>query len=256
MKTKISGLLVTALGLALLVYSAARSLDFISLTLPPDKQVLAWFGLAALDGGLVLWLLHFLYSARGAWQRGIALLMIVIDFLGAAGMFTLDTLYRTGEAGMTTTLSPESIRAAVLALSGVIALNVAATVATHVLDPEARRQMAAEEAQDAIQEAALTKLTEQAPNLAAELAPILAQDYLARTRARYLSLLGNGPGIIDGGKLGDPQPEKRRANPFVLGWAHPRRTPTNGKAVYNAETEQPAGELQEVDTPKGSGARG
>jgi hypothetical protein len=49
----ISSLAVLFLGAALLVYSASRSLDFISLTLPPDRKILAWFAIAALDGGLV-----------------------------------------------------------------------------------------------------------------------------------------------------------------------------------------------------------
>jgi hypothetical protein len=48
---KIGVLLVTLLGGALLVYSASRSLDFIELTLPDDRKILAYFGLAALAGG-------------------------------------------------------------------------------------------------------------------------------------------------------------------------------------------------------------
>lgn len=255
MTRKISGLLITLLGLALLVYSASRSLDFITMTLPQDKQILAWFGLAALDGGLVLWLLHFLNSARGAWQRGIALLMVVIDFLGAAVMFTLDTLYRTGEAGMTAALGPGEIRAAVLALSGVIALNVAATVANHLLDPAARRAMAAEEAQDAIEEAAIKKITEEAPALAARLAPTLASDYLTRLSGRYTALLGDGPGMIDG-KLSDPaqpqatQPERRR-NPLA-GWGkRPQRAPITYNATATAPTLDPEG--SDFLSPSGNG---
>jgi hypothetical protein len=57
---KIGALLVTVLGGALLVYSATRSLDFIELTLPEDRKILAYFGLAALDGGIVAWLLSYL----------------------------------------------------------------------------------------------------------------------------------------------------------------------------------------------------
>ncbi len=50
---KLGQISATVLAGLLLVYSATRSLDFISLTLPADKQILAWFGLAALDGGLI-----------------------------------------------------------------------------------------------------------------------------------------------------------------------------------------------------------
>lgn len=250
MRKNLSLLLVTSLGLALLIYSAARSLDFIGMTLPPDKQVLAWFGLAALDGGLVLWLLHYLYSARGAWQRGIALLMVVIDFLGAAAMFTLDTLYRTGEAGITTALSAPAIRGAVLALSGVIALNIAATVANHILDPDSRRQAAAQEAEDEIEEAAIKTISEHAPALAAELAPTLAADYLARTRARYLALLGDGGGMIDG-KLTDPKPAAER-QPTTPPAFVPKTPATNGNGRTYASEAQAGAEL--APSPKAPAA--
>ena len=65
MLKKIGVLFITVLGGALLIYSATRSLDFISLTLPKDRQVLAYFGLAALDGGILAWLLSYLYGSRG-----------------------------------------------------------------------------------------------------------------------------------------------------------------------------------------------
>lgn len=90
---KIGMLLVTILGGALLVYSATRSLDFIELTLPEDRKILAYFGLAALDGGLIAWLLSYLYGSRGGWQRAISILMVCVDVIGAVSMFTLDTLY-------------------------------------------------------------------------------------------------------------------------------------------------------------------
>lgn len=189
MKKSLSSLLVTALGLALLVYSATRSVDFISATLPPDRQILAWFGLAALDGGLVLWLLFFLSGAKGAMQRGIALLMVVTDFLGCVAIFTLDTLFRTGQAGMTTQLSPAAIQTAVLALSLVIALNIAAVVGAHLSDPETRRQMASEEARDQIEDLAIKQISENSQRLASELAPQVAATWLDDTRAEYAGAL-------------------------------------------------------------------
>ena len=93
MKKSLGSFLVTGLGLALLIYTAARSLDFIGLTLPPDKQILAIFGLAALDGGLVFWLISFMYSSHGK-QRPIGLVMVIVDFVGIVCLFTLDTLYQ------------------------------------------------------------------------------------------------------------------------------------------------------------------
>ena len=205
MKKAIGTMLATLLALALLVYSAMRSLDFISLTLPPDKQVLAYFGLAALDGGLVIWLLNFLYGAKGGYQRGISILMVIVDFIGAVAMFTLDTLYNTGQAGMTAAMTPQEMQTAVLALSGIIALNIGATVAHHIMDPDNRQRMAEEDAADKIEEEALKKISDSIPALAASLSEDLATDVLSDIRGRYAS----GLKIGRNGRAQLPKPASR-----------------------------------------------
>jgi hypothetical protein len=193
-------LLVTILGGALLVYSATRSLDFISLTLPADRQILAYFGLAALDGGLIAWVLSYLYGSRGSWQRAISMLMVIVDVVGAIAMFTLDTLYNTGRNGMTKAMTPEAITNAVLALSGIIALNIIATIAHHVTDPDKLREQAEEEAFAKVEDATLKQISKNADSLAAQLAPIMAADWQAQTQARYMSHVGTGriPTLLDG----------------------------------------------------------
>lgn len=195
---KIGSLLVTVLGSALLVYSASRSLDFISLTLPPDRQILAWFGLAALDGGLVAWVLAYLYGSHGGWQRAISILMVLVDLVGVVAMFTLDTLYHTGKSGMTTAMTPGEIQTAVLALSAVIALNIAATVAHHLTDPDKLKEQAEEEAFAKVEDATLKQIIQNAEQLAAQVAPILAEDWARNTRARYLSHTHKGvPPVLE-----------------------------------------------------------
>jgi hypothetical protein len=189
---KIAILLVTVLGGALLVYSATRSLDFISLTLPADRQILAYFGLAALDGGLVAWLLSYMNGSRGAWQRAISILMVLVDTLGAIAMFTLDTLYNTGKAGMTKAMTPEQMTTAVLGLSGIIALNIIATIAHHITDPDKLREQAEEEAFAKVEDATLKQIAKNADTLAAQLAPVMAADWQAQTQAKYLSYVGTG----------------------------------------------------------------
>lgn len=192
MLKKIGVLIVTILGGALLVYSATRSLDFIELTLPPDRAVLAYFGLAALDGGIIAWLMSYMYGSRGAWQRAISVLMLIVDVIGAIAMFTLDTLYNTGKSGMTVAMSQDSITNAVLALSAIIALNIIATIAHHVTEPEKMREQAEEEAFSKVEEATLKQIAKNADQLAAQLAPTMAADWMDQTRARYTSYLGSG----------------------------------------------------------------
>lgn len=183
---KLGQISATVLAGLLLVYSATRSLDFISLTLPPDKQILAWFGLAALDGGLIAWTLAYLHGAKG-WQRPIAFGMVIVDLLGVIAMFTLDTLYNAGTNGMTTSLTQLEIYYAVLGLSGVIGLNIAATVASHLMSPEALKQQAEEEADDKIETATLEHITKNADALAAEVAPIVAADWISKKRVQHMA---------------------------------------------------------------------
>lgn len=186
---KIGALMVTVLGLLLLVYSATRSLDFIRMTLPADKTVIAWFGLAALDGGLICWILSYLHGSKGGWQRAISLLMILVDLVGSVAMFTADTLYNMGANGITTALTADEMQNAALALSGIIALNIASTVAHHLTDPDKLRAAAEEEAFSQVEDATLKQITKNAESLAAELAPTLAADWMQNTRAKYTAHL-------------------------------------------------------------------
>lgn len=192
MKKAIATFLSTALALCLFGYSALRSLDFIQQTLPANQAILSYFAIMATEGGLCLWLLFYLYGAAGAWQRGLSLLMIIVDLAGSVVLFGSDTLLRSGELGLTQALAPEEIRLVVLAMSGIIAANVAASVMAHLTDPENRKAQAAEEANDAIEEAALKQITQNAQSLAAQLAPRLAGDWMTQTEARYTARLGSG----------------------------------------------------------------
>lgn len=174
MTNKIGQLMVSVIGAILLVYSASRSLHFIALTLPADKQILAWAGLLALDGGMIAWMVSYMRGSMGAWQRTIALIMVVIDFLGAVVIFTMDTVYVTGEAGLTAAISEQAIQTSVLALSIVIALNIGAAIAHHMLDPENLRRQAEETARAEIEDQALALIQQNSKQLAAEVAPQVA----------------------------------------------------------------------------------
>jgi hypothetical protein len=259
MKKAIATLLLTVLGLALLVYSAARSLNFIMATLPADKQILAYFGLAALDGGLILWLLFFLYGAAGPWQRGAALLMTGVDLVGAVAMFTLDTLFESGQSGMTAAMTESEIKTAILALSGVIALNIAATVFSHIMDPEARKKRAKEEAQDKIEDKALAKIDSSADLLAEQLSNDIAAGWQAEILATYRAALGkqsrlilegvahdiDSPPPAKAGAVAIPQPGKNGRKPSesetqnlletILAAVQPNR---EGQRSYSADTVQ------------------
>jgi hypothetical protein len=260
---KIGILLVTVLGGALLIYSATRSLDFIGLTLPADKQILAYFGLAALDGGILAWLLSYLNGSRGAWQRAISILMLVVDTIGAIVMFTMDTLYNTGKNGMTAAMTPEAMTNAVLALSGIIALNIIATLAHHITDPDKLREQAEEEAFAKVEDATLKQISKNADSLAAQLAPVMAADWQTQTQAKYLSYVGTGQRPTIDATARDVTPAmpilaQPKAQPFNVGalWAGLFNAKDN-KRTYESVVPAPAvipeANPQEVDAEKGDG---
>jgi hypothetical protein len=264
---KIGGLMVTLLGVLLLVYSATRSLDFISMTLPADKKIIAWFGLAALDGGLICWILSYLYGSKGGWQRAISILMIVVDLLGAVAMFTADTLYNMGANGITAALTAEEMQNYALALSGVIALNIAATVAHHLTDPDKLRAAAEEEAFAQVEDATLKQITKNAESLAAELAPTLAADWMQNTRAKYTAhLTGNMQAALPAGQIIDavavnsapqqPAREKKKSTKSgrlaSLLFRRPVTVRPLEASTVNVKLEQPAGIGEQSEGEKGN----
>lgn len=132
----IGKLLFWAMAAALVVYAASRTLDFVNSTLAADDQIIGYLALFATTGGAIAWLFVFLYDSKGIAQKGIALVMVVIDVLGEISLFTIDTLMRSGQNGIMTALTPEEIRATVMGMSLLIGLNIIATFAYHVMDAD------------------------------------------------------------------------------------------------------------------------
>lgn len=183
------------LSIGLFVYAASRSYDFIAATLPPDQQILGYLGLLATGGGAVAWLAVFLFSAKGTGQKGLSLLFVVIDLLGEFALFTFDTLYRSGESGMIAELAPDEIRMVVLGLSVLIAANIAASFAFHLMDPETSKRMKEESARDTLDNEVLQTIEDKAPQLAQQMAPAIAAqweaDFVQRFSNPYALGIGN-----------------------------------------------------------------
>ncbi len=203
------------------------------------------------------WVLSYLYGSRGAWQRAISILMLIVDVIGAIAMFTMDTLYNTGKNGMTAAMTPEALTNAVLGLSGIIALNIIATIAHHITDPEKLREAAEEEAFAKVEDATLKQISKNAETLAAQLAPVMAADWQNQTQAKYLSYVGTGKlppidvtskDVLSRPILVQPQAKEKPFNLGVLlsAWANAKK----GGNFYQSVTSQP--ELKPEDK-KGDG---
>jgi len=206
----ISKVLFYAISLALLVYAAARSLEFITATLPPDQQIVGYLALAATSGGAVAWLMIFMYSAQGTGQKVISGLMVGIDLLGEFALFTFETLRASGQAGMIEALTPEEIQMVILGLSALIAVNILATFAFHLVNPEHAREMREEAVKDELENKALKLIEKQGEQLAGDLAPQLAAQWAADFEKRFNNL--NALGL---GRINQQQPAPALPWPFA-----------------------------------------
>lgn len=178
MGKKFGNVWVTIIGLILLVYTASRSYEFLAMTFPPDKAVLAFAGLIALDGGIIAWLRTYQSTGIGLAQRAIAASMILIDFVGSALTFIADTLYNTGKVGMTFELASQDMWTIILVVSLIIAANVGASVAFHMLDPESQKKRALSDARAEVDEEAIRLVKNGTAEMAAKIAPQMAASML------------------------------------------------------------------------------
>lgn len=197
---RIANVLFYVVSGSLLIYAASRSIDFITATLPPDQQIIGYLGLAATSGGMIAWLLLFLYTAEGIGQRVTAGIMTVLCMVGEFGLFTMDTLYQTGESGMIEQLTPESIRGVILALSGLIAANILATVVFHLLEPENMKRMRESSVRDQLEAKTLKEIETRGDELAQKLAPQIAKQWVDQFENRFADMHALGLGSSDAKK--------------------------------------------------------
>ena len=182
---KLATLIISLMALGLLIYTGSRTVDLISITLPLSQQALAYVALVAFDGGLIGWTWYYLKGAKGAWQRAISVAMIFVSLAGVIIAFMGDTLYQSAQRGTLTELPPGIVLTVIIGLGAVISTNIAAFIGIQITDPNTRKEQAAQEAQDEIEEAAIAQIRASSKMLATELAPRLGQAWVDEMRARY-----------------------------------------------------------------------
>ena len=193
MNKAIALMITLFVGGALMIYSASRTLALLQMTLPAGQADMAFLALAAFDGGLFGWTLTFMFGAEGAYQRGIALLMIIVCLLGVVVGFGADSILGALNGGIVNTDAVDGSfgLTVVLATVAIIALNIAAVTFFHVLSPANRRRMQAEHFSDTIEAAAFQKSNEAIPQLAAQLAEQLTASRMAGLNAKYQAMIAN-----------------------------------------------------------------
>jgi hypothetical protein len=145
---------------------------------------------------MLAWLLVFLYKAEGLGQKIIGGLMVGVDLLGEFALFTMDTLYQSGQKGMITALAPEEIRTVILGMSALIAINIIATVAFHLVDGENVRNMRESFVRDRLENEALKLIEKRGDELARNMAPAIAEAWAADFEARFSDMRSLGLGSL------------------------------------------------------------
>lgn len=205
---------------SLLIYAASRSLDFITETLPSNQQIIGYLGLAATSGGMLVWLMLFMFKAEGIGQKVTAGIMTVLCMLGEFGLFTMDTLYQSGKTGMIESLTADEIRLVVLSLSALIAVNILATVLFHLLDVENLKQMRESFVRDQLEQKAMKQIEQRGEEIANRLAPQIAEQWAREFEARFSDMQSLGLGVV--------QPHKAKAGQVVK----PESEQTNFLAMF------------------------
>jgi hypothetical protein len=184
MAKSLTFILVALMALALMLFTASRTLDLLQLLLPSNQSVFAFLGLVAFDGGLLGWSMFFAYGARGAYQRAIALLMVIISLLAIGISVIADLMISASAKGLVTSLSEQQRLAILLAVGAIVFINVAAFFLTHITDPDRLRHMAVEGARDKIQARTLQLISQKADVHANDMADQLSEQWVSEAYAQ------------------------------------------------------------------------
>jgi hypothetical protein len=190
-----------------MAFTMYRSLHVVQTTLDADGQVLGYAALAGLDGGLLAWTVYKMKSARGDAQHAIAMFMIVLEWIGVAGLVVADTLLTADAAS-----APAYIRVIALwCVPVVISLNVGAIITVHMVDPQRAIEAARRTVQDEIQRQVAEQLKEASAQIAGQVSPTAAKHHAEGLLAEYVrTFSGDGKDVMTFAKEGDEGDSKRR----------------------------------------------
>lgn len=169
-----------AFFVALILWTASLTLGIMEIVLP-NNPAAKYYALALFDGGALVWLGMFVYKAKGTPQRGVSLLLFLLDFLGVV-LMTIGGVYLGGQQ---LAEIPEWIGKGLV--NGVIAatlFNVGAAYYFHISNPETREEMQAQSLEDTLSEEAMRQARVNIQREARQLGAIMARRATARIKYR------------------------------------------------------------------------
>jgi hypothetical protein len=167
-------------GIAVIGFTIKLSYDVMAI-LFPNEPVLKYFAIALYDGGVIAWLTTYIGRAKGTPQRGISLLMTVLDFIGVAAM-VISGIYLSGQ---TLADIPSWVGSTVVNVTIIAAVvNAGAIYYFHANDPQTVEEIQAQELEDTLNEEALDQARMQVERNAQMLGNIMANRVTARLKYR------------------------------------------------------------------------
>ncbi|MBI1793364.1 MAG: hypothetical protein HYR70_04145 [Chloroflexi bacterium] len=133
-------LVVLLLDAVLLIYTAWRSYDFLTTTVPDGFQMLALVGLWGLDIGAVAWSLVWIFGSSAQYQDWTSMAFFIIDLMGVILTSITDSLMYGQKGGALTGILAG---VAVVAIPLIVVFNVVAGFIYHMTSPETKARRAA-----------------------------------------------------------------------------------------------------------------
>jgi hypothetical protein len=167
-------------GIAIIGFTIKLTYDVMTILFPQDP-VLRWVSIALYDGGVIAWLLTYIARAKGTPQRGISLIMTVLDFLGVVAM-VIAGIYLSGQslASIPPWVGGTVVNVTIIAAT----LNAGAIYFYQGNEPEVIEAIQAQELEDTLNEEALDQARMQVERRAQELGAIMANRVTARLKYR------------------------------------------------------------------------
>lgn len=180
MKKWMAAAVALLFGVSIIGYTIKLTFDTMKILFPNDP-ILQYVAIALYDGGVIHWLTTYIARAKGTPQRGISLLMTVLDFLGVVAM-VIAGIYLSGQ---TLASIPPWVGGAVVVVTIIAsALNAGAIYFFHANDPKTIEEIQAQELEDNLNEEALDQARYQVERKAQELGAIMANRVTARLKYR------------------------------------------------------------------------
>jgi len=126
--------------IVLALFTAFRSYDFIKHTLPPGWELVAYVGLAVLDGGFIVWALVIALSATSPVQVAIAWSMWLLDALGLTLITVADSFFYIQAAESTAAMADTVSAMAAWAFPILAVVNAAFAILYKMMAPHRIRE--------------------------------------------------------------------------------------------------------------------